>query len=145
MARTYLYSFIFRRSILGTTLIINEFCRQAVGTPFVPDGDDFNGWDCWGLLRSFYKHCMGIELTNYRTKPIEDSFETEIVKWKEIKDDVKPGDGILMRGEPFHVAVVISRNKMLHVTVGADTTLEDFTSVRWRHQIVGFYRRENHV
>ncbi|MDD3492347.1 MAG: NlpC/P60 family protein [Candidatus Thermoplasmatota archaeon] len=123
-------------------MTITEFCQRAIGVPFKPDGEDFSGWDCWGLLRSFYRLCLGVVLTDYRQRPLLDSFETEMARWQEIDPgQARPGDGVLMRGEPFHVAVVIARTRMLHVTRGADTTLEDFTSVRWGHRVVGIYRR----
>lgn len=39
-----------------------------------------------------------------------------------------------------HVGIVVDANRMLHIDQKCEAVVETFTSGRWRHRLLGFYR-----
>ncbi|MGE4297044.1 MAG: NlpC/P60 family protein [Desulfovibrionaceae bacterium] len=71
------------------------------------------------------------------------AIKTGLDVWEEINpDNVRPGDAILLRimGNPWHCGVVLAPGWMLHVMQGTDTCIEDYTNLKWRNRVAGFYR-----
>ncbi len=50
------------------------------------------------------------------------------------------GDVAIVRGRPWHIAVVIAPNMMLHSYNGGTSCIEDYADWRWSNRIEGFYR-----
>ncbi len=122
---------------------------QYIGIPFQEHGRDFDGCDCWGLVRLVYQCELGIKLPDFSERyercrkdenvPIIIGEETS--RWDRVHD-VAPFDVLLFldAGRPGHVGLALDRRRMLHTTVGVDVCIEDFTSGLWRDKLAGTYR-----
>lgn len=124
---------------------------QYVGLPYLCDGQDKNGLDCWGLVRLIYKEQLDIELPELTGIHINESLEvlrmvsaamvSESRKWKEVTEpDIY--DVVLMRRGvlPCHAGVYIGDGKLIHILEGTEVTIERIDSIPIAKRIVGFYR-----
>lgn len=127
--------------------------------PFKEKGRSAAGADCWGLVRIIYQAERGIELPDYlevyelgfsawskddRTKLERLVQEESKQKWQEVSRP-QPFDVIVMKMKGFatHVGIVIDSQRMIHCQEGIGTSIEKFNSIRWRDNVVGFYRWGN--
>ncbi len=124
---------------------------QYIGIPFQEHGRDFDGCDCWGLVRLVY-HCeLGIKLPDFSEryercrgdKNVPIIMREEAGRWDSVVD-VQPFDVLLFldAGRPGHVGLAIDGRRMLHTTTGVDACIEDFTSALWRDKLAGTYRHK---
>ena len=108
-----------------------------VGLPYQPPHG------CWLLVRQVYRELFGIELDAYTVRSVREinaAIASHLPEWVAV-DDERPGDLILIRGAPRHIAVVAGGGRMLHVMNEGDTSrIESYRSPRWRPSIEGFYR-----
>lgn len=133
--------------------MFSQWISDYIGLPFRDFGRDRSGLDCWGLYRLVFSEIYGIDLPSYLdgygsaldkksvTSHIDDV--TDEPQWMEIpQGQEKEGDCIVIKfhGMPCHVGLCVGRSHMLHVYPGINTTLEDYSRQKWRHQIHGFYR-----
>jgi cell wall-associated NlpC family hydrolase len=53
-----------------------------------------------------------------------------------------PGDLVILRlaGRPWHCAVAVGGDWMLHVVEGVNTVVEQFSRPLWKNRIEGFFR-----
>jgi cell wall-associated NlpC family hydrolase len=123
-----------------------------VGIPFVANGRDRAGCDCWGLAVIVYLARCGIILPSYdgvlgdmKTSDllrVARTVRSESAKWEPV---VSPRelDIILFRDSdpPFHIGIAVDRRMMLHThrTIGA-SVIEDFTGLQYKNKIEGFFR-----
>lgn len=119
-----------------------------VGIPFKEHGRDFNGCDCWGLVRLWYKDKYNVHLPSYvddyenvKDKNIAATMQTEKEKWL-CADSPEYGDVVLLRmaGLPMHCGVYLGKGKVLHVERGCDSIIEDLRRSKWKNRIMGYYR-----
>lgn len=54
--------------------------------------------------------------------------------------DPQEGDVVIVKGRPWHIAVVIAPNMMLHSYNGGTSCVENYKDFRWTNRIEGFYR-----
>jgi len=122
---------------------------KYIGIPFKDHGRDFDGCDCWGLVRLIYQNEYGIFLPRYDTAytttkdriSVSNFALREAQNWIEVSDK-KEGDVILFRvlGLPLHVGLVIDKHYMIHILKGIDSSIEKFESPIWKKRILGVYR-----
>ena len=129
---------------------MSEF-NAYIGVQFKPHGRDPNGWDCWGLvhyiLREHFDICVPSYDEDYESLKDKDHLQ-ELIKgqmgpWDEISLDLsEAGDVLLLRmmGRPVHVGLVVARGIMLHVEMGIETCIEDYTGIWWKNRVIGAYR-----
>jgi len=128
--------------------------KDLIGVPYMNKGRDLLGADCWGLLRLFYIHEMGVLLPTYDESYV-DSFDkmstsTAIQEfsndWTKV-DIPQYGDGIKLRlmGHPCHVGVYLGNAEFLHTQTGHNSGIDRLDSVKWRHRIEGYYRHKSQV
>mgnify|MGYP001037211067 CR=1 FL=1 len=56
-------------------------------------------------------------------------------------DDPQEGDVVLMRGEQWHVGVVVKKGSMLHAAPpDGRAVIERYNSLHWKSRVKGFYR-----
>lgn len=124
--------------------------RQYIGIPYVEGGRDYEGADCWGLVRLYYQTEYGIELPGldgrYR---VHDSQEVA-----DLVDEIKPtisatpvewpqqGDVVVIkfRGYPMHTGIFIPGNRVLHTLSGTESVLEPLDRGRLKGRVEGYYR-----
>ncbi len=120
---------------------------KYIGLPYVDNGRDTTGVDCWGLARLFYKGELNIDLPSY-VESYSGGSDPQIVEAVSIYKDNwqleskgNPGDLCLFNilGEPTHVGIYIGDNKFLHCRQGQDSVVESLTNPKWKNRFVGFY------
>lgn len=123
---------------------------KYIGIPYTNKGRDFNGCDCWGLVRLIYKEEYEINLLSFYGE-YENSEEgvavKEVVqKGKDLFDNVQKdtpdyGDIIVfnMKGNPCHVGVYVGNGKVLHVLRGTEGVIERLSSHRLKGRVEGYY------
>ena len=87
-------------------MTINEFIIKALQIPYKKWGSDWNGVDCYGIVRLFYKEVCGIELPDIRTYRWWES-------WEKVKKP-EAGDVLFMNLEEPHIALYIGNGRILH-------------------------------
>ena len=124
---------------------------EYVGIPFMKDGNDRNGCDCWRLVVMVYRERLGIDLPDFAGAYVDGSLASLKMVSRMIRDGKQswqkvdkpiPFDVILLRtgSMVYHVGVVIDRKRMLHVMEGINSTIEEFTGIQWKKKVEGFYR-----
>lgn len=128
-----------------------SWVKNYIGIPFLKNGNDRKGCDCWKLIVMIYREQLGIELTDYAEIFVDDSLASlkkvaktmkqERLKWQQVQTPI-PYDIILLRvdGLVCHAGLVIDRRRMLHIMDGVDSTIEEFTSLQWKRRVEGYYR-----
>jgi cell wall-associated NlpC family hydrolase len=105
---------------------------KYLAIPYKDRGNSFDGVDCYGLLKLFYKEEFGIELIDYKNEIkmcdeeryhalISDNIGNEF----EEVNNADIGDMVMLfnsNGIATHVGIVISNNKILHATDGSICT-----------------------
>ena len=109
--------------------------NQYIGIPWAKDGHDFQGCDCWGLFRLFYRAQYGIEL------PELTSGDAMYGAWSKVDTPVV-GDLLLFRTATGpHVGIALSKTEMLHVTDERTTSrIENFKGLAWKNRLRRIYR-----
>ena len=117
-----------------------------IGLPFIPDGRDRTGIDCWGLVCLVYKEQLGIELPLYKGIFINQSLDSlkkaartyQIGKeaWQLVSTP-NPYDVIMLRTGKYiwHVGVVVDKRSMLHILSGINSMVEDYTGMLWKDRV----------
>lgn len=112
--------------------------KNYIGIPFLKNGNDREGCDCWKLIVMVYREQLGIDLPDYAEIFVDDSLASlrrvartmkeERLKWRQVQTPI-PYDVILLRidGLVCHAGLVIDRRRMLHIMDGTDSTVEEFT------------------
>ena len=119
--------------------------------PVVPGGRTREGGvDCWGAVVLIYAEKLHIELPVYEDVNWKDSAavwvaiaENEKASWREVAPaDRAEYDVVLLRikGIPWHVGVLVDRNRFLHADPMRGMCVERLESVHWRSRIVGYHR-----
>jgi len=134
------------------TTPIPPWVARFVGIPFVAHGRDYDGCDCWGLLRLVWRDAFGWEAPLHdgpswepgtSADEISAIITRESARYPQIEPgSEKEGDGIVlrMRGGDMHIGVVVTPGRMLHVEEACATVVEDYRRPAWRHRIVRFHR-----
>jgi len=124
-----------------------------IGCPFKDLGRTPEGWDCYGLVHYVYKNHFDITLpvanSEYTdaqdTKSAYRQVQQEIDKWTLVdKKDTAFGDVVLLnvKGFPVHCGMALDQQRILHITKGISTSVENFrsSSSRWANRYAGTYR-----
>ncbi len=102
-----------------------------IGIPFVKDGRDRNGCDCYGLVRLALREMAGIDLPDRQYG--EDSDERAgmirggLPGWVRV-DRPQRFDIVVFKvqGKPQHVGLCMGSGKFLHVREGGRSRIERF-------------------
>lgn len=124
---------------------------KYIGIPFLRDGRDINGLDCWGLVSLIYQEELDIYLPLYNGVFKDKSPETmleisrlmkeEREKWIKVQDPQEFDVLLLRTGRyAFHVSLVIDSENMIHVEEGINSVIEKYTGPLWKQRIEGIYR-----
>ena len=122
--------------------------NKYIGIPYTEKGRDFNGVDCWGLLRLVYKEEFAIDLPSFvsdyeqsDTLRIQDLIAQYKEGWEQL-DVPESGSAVLFRilGTESHVGVAISETHFVHAREGQSVTVESFSSPGWKNRIIGHFK-----
>jgi len=122
---------------------------EYVGIPFQDRGRTRQGLDCWGLFRLIQEEVFNIKQPSYdgaygsvREKEVVNALvEAWPDPWVEVPlGQERPGDGVLMyRLGEYHVGVVVGPGRFIHVE-HAGAVVEQYTALKHRRHLLGFYR-----
>lgn len=127
---------------------------RYIGLPFLKNGRDRDGLDCWGLSRLVYAEKLDVvlpsfggsyEVVNAGLGEQERLRDDVIDGWVDVtKEQHKPFDMIIftLGGNPFHCAIVTKPGEMLHITAGCNAVVESYVGRGWRRRLEGVYRYE---
>ncbi len=136
--------------------MVPDWVAEYIGIPYVEDGRDRAGLDCFGLLGLIWRERYGADLLRYDgphwrkgadPREIGAAIAHEVSRYAEIAaGEEKEGDGIIlrMRGHPLHLGLVVSPGWMVHVHETAASCLENYRGMAWNRRVIGF-RRYCHV
>jgi cell wall-associated NlpC family hydrolase len=123
-----------------------------VGLPFKEKGRGPDGYDCWGIVREILDKEFGITglpdyVGSYTSVGDKRSVSAAVTAglaegWQRV-DKANDGTLVILRlaGRPWHCAIAVNSEWMLHVVEGANTCLERMDSMVWNDRIEGYYRR----
>ena len=135
-----------------------------IGIPYRYPGSDFDGCDCWGVVKLYYKTILNQDIPNVSllfTKEKIETFKplmTDLCKmppfdcFKNIpRDKIAVSDILVFDRGPFgaHCAVYLGRDTMLHIyePVGANGDIEIGSHIvsassggHWKKKIVVCWR-----
>lgn len=129
-----------------------EWAARYLNIPFIEQGRDRAGVDCYGLLRLVYQEQRGIDLPSYTegcTTKDDMRILTALARGEVITQwhpvplaEVRLFDAVIfrMKGEPIHVGLVLDAEYFLHSMRGVWSVIERMQSIAWRHRIVGAMR-----
>lgn len=143
------------------------WAASYVGLPYRDRGRARDGLDCWGLLCLVYAERCGIvlpafdglgwhdfaaaaadragaaALARFMANHMEGwapipAMPRERASWPALREC----DAIHLTtmGEPVHCGVVLAPPWFLHIEEGIDSCIEDWTAIRFRNRVAGFYR-----
>jgi cell wall-associated NlpC family hydrolase len=110
-------------------------------------GRPYSKYNCWQLVREFYKIVYDIRLESYAQEIPEDreginSLITSNMGHVVLKVDGVPQFGDLMlikiHGIESHIGVYLGHGKFLHTSIKTGSVIENVD--RWERVIVGYYR-----
>jgi len=129
---------------------------RYIGLPFEPNGRDYSGVDCWGLVYLVYRHEFGIELPLYEGVYPDQSIHSiqgahnhidEVKGDFHVVTEPQEHDIILIRiygNLVSHVGLYLGKGEMLHIMSGIDSTVERIAGTRWKNRISGYRRYVSH-
>ncbi len=118
--------------------------NQYIGIPY-------ERMDCWQIICHYYNHELGILLPTFEgqyingddAKAIERIYTRELARktWPKIDKPVWP-DLVVFRidADKWHAGIVVGDQHMLHTQRGCNSVIENFTGLRWKNRLYGFYR-----
>lgn len=123
---------------------------KYIQIPYKNKGREFDGCDCWGLVRLVYLHEYDIKLPILSNDYADASVGTEVgatVKNEKLvirnkqKESPEYGDLIVfnINGNPCHIGMYIGKNRVLHILKGTDSTIENLNSFRLKGRVEGYY------
>jgi cell wall-associated NlpC family hydrolase len=125
----------------------NVNLRKYIGIPYQDKGSSFDGTDCYGLLRLFYKEELRTILPVYWYDDSRDrvsitsAVAANLGSWQRLEGPEFAAAVLFnIAGLPIHIGCAIDNRRMLHTLVGHNCALESFTKEKWFSRIEGFYR-----
>jgi len=114
-----------------------EWINDYVGVPYVVNGRDRAGWDCWGLVLAVYRDRLALELPDWR-RPEPFGLAAQIRAFGEAWHDVQGraraqaletpeafAVALVARDRwPHHVGVVVGRGVLHCAAVNAGTVYD---------------------
>ena len=132
--------------------------EKYVGLPYIDGGRSEAGVDCWGLAYLVFLRELHIELPVYGEISARDlAHIAETIKGAAVEEpwlplprqDIAPFDLMIMhrRGEPVHVGLIASGNRLLHTEEKIQSVLIpiDHPSLRQRPAFFLRHRQFDHA
>lgn len=122
--------------------------------PYVHEGRDFSGADCWGLVILYYREELGIELPDYKGAPayrdwcdsryILEAADTLSELFSSVDvTQAQPGDVVVICANsrvPNHIGVCLDNKEFLHTLDGHGPAVSRLST--WRRRVHKLYRHK---
>lgn len=117
---------------------LDEWCRRAIGVPFLPHGRDYDGWDCWGLVVCAYRDVAGVAIPDYAYDSVDDHRGLITMfgdraggYWRQLSaPEPMAIAAIYRRGHVIHAGLVVTDRRIMHVERGIETCMESAANLR---------------
>lgn len=111
----------------------------------------YDQYDCWQLICHYYNQQLGIDLPTFEgqyrngddKQNIARIYTREMAReiWPAVRDARYPDLAVFkIDGKLWHAGIVVGKKLMLHTQRGCNSCLENFTNLRWKNRLYGFYR-----
>jgi len=122
-----------------------------IGIPYKDKGRTFNGSDCYGLLKLYYKEQLNIDIPEVNVSADQPrrslaKYLEEISKhWEEVKTPIKNCAVAMCLNEEHpnmvtHFGVMIDEKRMLHTYKNTNSHIIEIEHPTVKNQIKGFYK-----
>ncbi|MBQ2594461.1 MAG: C40 family peptidase [Candidatus Riflebacteria bacterium] len=124
---------------------------RFIGIPFKVGGEDFEGCDCWGLVKLYFKQVLDIDIPDYRVDEslIKEEISDKLIEklkdnspWEMI-DKPEPNCVVLLAlGRDYinHAGVYVGRGQMLHAYSTSNSCIVNIDSPTWSYMVKGYVR-----
>lgn len=123
--------------------------NKYIKIPFKSHGRDFNGCDCYGLVRLVLKEEFSKTLPDFWEYNAPDDFQvlqglfdenTPLLSAKKVEEP-KEGDVVLykFRGYTSHIAVYVGQGRILHILKGIDSCCVPVEHGILKGRVEGYY------
>jgi len=139
-----------------------SWVTKYLSIPFSNVGCEFDGCNCWGLIKLMYETEKGIRLIAYHGTSAADVSETNksieqdgaSPPWQNIIDIGKERafDVVVMRGiltldgksisVPVHIGIIITPGIVMHIQEGSNISCVPITHPSVRRRIISIHRHE---
>lgn len=113
--------------------------------PYVNNGRDFKGCDCYGLVKLMCKEMDNKEIPNYIYEDAQSPdngkiYKEELKKGKWVRCEAKKGAMILLRidGIANHCGYMIDDTKFIHITKKTGVAMASINDSMFKNRIIGF-------
>lgn len=113
--------------------------------PYVNNGRDHSGCDCYGLVKLLSKELDGKKLPNYHYEDAQNPengniYLEELKKGKWVRCVAKKGAMVLLRidGVANHAGYMIDDTKFLHITKKTGVAMASINDSMFKNRIIGF-------
>lgn len=135
-------------------MVAPGWCEPFIRLQYEDKGRGPIGFDCWGFVRHVERERFGVsdlpDLSEEYGSAEDHAAVADVVQryeralsscWVPVSEP-HPGDIIILKivGHPWHCAVAVGGDWMMHILKGVNVGLEHFTREPWRNRIEGFYR-----
>jgi cell wall-associated NlpC family hydrolase len=136
--------------------MLPSWAGDYVGLPYVEQGRDRIGCDCWGLVALVQREVFDREVPAYEAltwphgspRSVTEAIgafaraEAAVTYDKVYGGTEVEGDIVLlrMRGQPLHVGVVLGGGMMLHTDETEGSCIETYKGMMFGNRVLGFYR-----
>ena len=127
--------------------------EDLVGIPYVIDGRDAKGADCWGLVVLYFATVHGLDVPRYDAAASMTELDRRALAamiadgiappWVVVQEP-RPGDVVLIRHGTAvsHVGIYLDGARVLHSPGPGPSVIERIASPHMARRVVGFYRHE---
>lgn len=132
---------------------LQTFIDRSRSVPFKEKGRDFDGWDCWGLVKFGLKLVYDYQAPDsqdYKTvQQVEQTWELfqRGMTYFDKVEQPRTGDVVTFRvlgkrGRYPHAGLMLDGRNFLHIDAGmVSARVDSVTGFEWRNSLVGYYRR----
>lgn len=136
-----------------------DWVADYIGIPFLANGRERSGCDCYGLVRLVIRERLGLALPGYADdyQGVDDRaaiaglVHADLDRMEAVPCEVQPfrsrgverlGDVIVLRwkGQPVHMGVVVARGQMLHTYRKAESCCVEYSDAVYAWLILGIHR-----
>lgn len=122
--------------------------NKYIGIPYLDNGRDTAGTDCWGLVRLIYKEELDIDLPSfYSDYTISDTDRiAELLNqyregWEQLSlPEEKCVVLFQIMGKVSHIGIMINEKQFIHNRRNQAASVESLDSVKWKNRVVGFFK-----
>jgi len=122
---------------------------KYLGIPYVHEGVDWNGADCYGIIILFYKNEFDITVPHYKYNEDWELHDYKYIEqeyhklWDKIEFPLKycvATFKFLGRHTEHHMGIMLNDMEFLHIPLKQACVVDKLSNRLWKRSLSGFYR-----